>query len=91
MDTRASLETQGYIFRPGKVDDQGIFHFTDTTLAPATHIGDLARMGFVKVKGGIMEPPKDPSKVWLTLGALGLAVGIGFVVEWLKPKPPQAV
>jgi len=89
MDTRTSLEQQHYTFHPGKVDDQGLFHFANPPHSEygATHLGDLARTGFVKVNGGVMEPPRDISKVWLTLGALGMAVGIGFALDWLKPKP----
>lgn len=75
---RKELEAQGYTFCPGKIDHEtGIFHFANRP-ADATHTGDLVRMGFRKVKGGMMEPPKAGAKE--VLGAVaGLAALVGFV------------
>lgn len=80
MNTRDVLTTQGYTFHAGHISDDGIFHFTGNP-ANDTHIGDLTRMGFVKVKGGIMEPQRQGGAALLAIGLIGAALAGMFLIS----------
>lgn len=86
---RATLEAKGYRFYAGYVDEAGIFHFEGRPDLDA-HIIDLSRMHYIKVPGGIMEPPKaNPLHIigGLALGALAFW-GIGELTKRLEPPQP---
>ena len=79
MNTRKKLEKVGFIFRRGVFSrDTGRFRCSDAPIDNMPPmLDDLEGMGYVRVKKGIMEPPRGT----IAGGLMGLgilaAIGIG--------------
>lgn len=82
MNLQKRYERMGYTYHPGhEIQGQGFFggdgrfvlDDADATTTPC-YLGDLLDMGFIRVPGGVMEPPKQHQRQQLTSGLIGLAV-----------------